>query len=1684
VFTATGSGQPAQHHETGRLVTLYESGRTQVCRLQRPGESGTLIRKELLGPDATARARHETTILSRLAGVDGVAHLASGREVEAQAVITEDVDGRAMADVLRADGLDPGELPRLALGLARVIAAVHGAGVIHRDINPANILLSGAEHRPVLIDFDLATTFAELRPAFTHQREIVGTLPYLAPEATGRTALSVDHRADLYGIGATLYEVATGRPPFGDGDPLQLVRDILTLVPDPLMQVAPAVGQGLSDIVARLLEKEPGRRYQSAEGLVYDLRQLADAPDTPLRLGDRDFPIKLSPPSILVGRDSELELMRVALDDAANTGSRGVLVAGATGVGKSALIAQLRPMVTARGGWFVDGKFEQYRQDTATDAVLQALGGIARLLLAESETDLAAWRARIRERVGTNAGLLMAVLPEFATLLGDDRRAPAGDPVQADVRLRQAALDLLHAVSSPDRPIVLVVDDLQWASQSALSFIDAVQTDAELRGLLFVGAYRDNEVDATHPLAAMISRWERLGVAPAPLALENLARADQGALLAAMLRMPIAEARAVAEAIAERTRGNPYDTVELVNALRRDGALTLDETGWCWDPATLRRHVGSGDVIDLLKQRIDRLVPETRHLLETLACVGSEVRLDLLAAACGRPRADVQDDLAPALEDGLLVMDEADGRDSAALVRFRHDRVQQAAHDAVDADAHGALRLDIARRLAQAPHFRAEAAEQYLAIVDLVRDPDEQKLAGGFFESSALAAGELSNHATAERYLKAAIGLLSVPDISPDQDALVRLQIARHSALYSLGRLDEADAVYQSIDGGRADPLKLLDAACVQVCSLTNRVRPQEAIALGFTVLSQLGFAVPSGDVHAQLSQRIDAMYDWIAGVSVDEDLDRPEITDQLALAASHLISQLTSPAFFCDHQALHWLVTEGHRLWAEHGPSAALVPTIAHAGHTTMEFRKDHATGVSIMRHVLAVSEARNYQPETGHVRFLYSVIGGHWFGPLEDDIEQARLAREELVRGGNLQHACFAFLPLLSSMLDCGLSLDALSGEVATALAFAARTGNETASGRFVVYRQFVRSMRGETEEPGSLTDETFDEAEHEVRHGPNSMAVAYMHTYRALAAAVFGDTERLIQEADAVMPLVPFIVGSYPTALAHVLQGMALAQRARSAGPDERAQVLADLDECRAWLAQRAEDAPENFRHLLRLVEAERAWATNDFQGAAVAFDSGMRDVDVRQRPWHRALIAERAAMFNLERGLERLGQGLLAEAWRHYHAWGAAGKVSQLERAFPALRSLDATEGLGTGSSSGRAYSTSHARAYSTTPARSYSTTPARYSTTPARSQSTSMHTDNLDMRAILLASQSLSSETNLDRLHASVVDQVRAITGATAVRFLLYDDDADGWIIPAAGREGESSISVDVAAARGLLPLTAFRYVERTREPLLVADATRDDRLSRDPYLAGVDRCSLLVVPVATQGVVRAMLVMENRLSSGAFTADRLDAVMMIAGQLAVSISNALLYRVLENRVADRTNALQAANEQLKALSLTDPLTQLANRRRFADVLEDVWNHALDAHASTGIVMIDIDHFKLFNDHYGHPAGDACLQKVAMAVSDTVRHSTDLVCRYGGEEFAIILPEADRERASAVGERVRKAVAALGEPHVGSPSGRLTLSVGVAAVVPSAETTAEGLVQAADLALYQAKQHGRNITWAN
>lgn len=1640
---------PATDSDCASITILHESDHTRVVRLPLRNGAGSLIVKELLGPSAKARWRHELGILERLAGVWGMPQLASVAEFT-NAIVMEDVAGVSLAEALRVGRMALPELLEFALGLTQIVAALHQHRVVHRDINPANILLAGLGRRPLLIDFDLATTFVGERPAFVHHREIVGTLAYIAPEQTGRTGRAVDRRADLYSLGATLYELAVGQPPFEGNDPLQLVRDHLVRVPTPPAERNLLIPRMLSEIIMRLLEKEPDRRYQCAAGLADDLSRVREilvrGEDGIFPLGERDFPMRLSPTSRLVGREPEIEALRRAFEGLGDDRSRGVLIAGAPGVGKTVLIDELRPMVTARRGLFAAGKFDQYRRDPTTAGVTQALRALGRLLLAEPEAELAGQRSRILRELGPNAGLITALLPEFAVLLGAEPEIAPGDPVEAEARLRQAVLELLFAVASPARPVILVLDDLQWAGPLSIRFIDAVLADETLRGVLIVGAYRDGEVDAAHPLSPMLSRWERLDPAPCRLRLQNLPPADLGMLLEEMLRLRPSEASRLAAVLGDRTGGNPYDTVELVNALRQDGALSLGPEGWRWDEATVRRFVGRSEVVDLLTARINRLPLESGVLLETMACLAGEVRLDLLAAASGLTASELEDRLGPSLEDGLLVMGDGGHRlafERAGAVQFRHDRVQQAAYRRIDPVERLALHLTLARRLAAIPDRGVDAAEQYLPAVEAIHDPDERRRVATLFHDAAIRARLVSNHVTAEHFLEAAMTMLGPLEILADQTTLAALEFERHAVLYSLGCLDKADGLYRSIERRGHDPRSLVEAACVQIGSLSHRGRSREALELGLDLLRRLGARTWGANLDADLAEGAGAFWRWAEEGAGHDEKARPEEYDPRVFAMARLINRMMPAAFFCNRMIQAWLVLESQRLWGEYGPCAPLICPLGHAGLVTILLRGDYRTGYQAVRNVLAVGEALGFPAETGQARFLFAYHTAHWFEPLENNLEYAQRAREELMRGGDLQYACFTYAPSICTLFDCEPTLDRCAAEVDAAIALAERIGNVHAVASFVSSRQLLRSLRGESDAPVHASGPSFNETEHRASLVGNPMATCYFHVTRALSAALFNDVSGLAQHAASAIPLLGNIEGTYTVALAHWLQALALANRARAAEPEERAARLVELDECRDWLARRASDAPGNFLHMLRLVEAERAWVVDDFRGASYAFDVAQREASTRRRPWHRALIAERAALFHLAHGLEHTGRKLLTKAWRLYRDWGATVKVRALEHAYPFLRTVDSFRKKGDSRGSSRVSS------------------------------------DAIDMLAILQASQALSSETGLDRLKTRVGELLGAMTGATKVLVILRDDVSQGWCLPPIAGEADSPIPVDEAGTRGLLPLSAFRYAERTKEPLLVEDATRDDRFARDPYITSLECCSLLLVPILNQGVLRAIVLLENRLSRGAFSVGGMDAVMLIAGQLAVSLDNALLYASLERKVAERTEALGAANRRLEALSTTDSLTGLANRRRFDEVLAAEWQRAERPGTSLGAAMVDIDHFKLYNDRYGHRAGDTCLRRVAEALEGSVRHGTDLVARYGGEEFALILPDADSATTREVAARACAAVAALRIPNEGAARGIVTVSIGIAAAVPSSRATAEQLIEAADVALYQAKHNGRN-----
>ncbi len=1626
---------------------IYRNERTLIAR-RHLANGDTVVLKQAFGAETQARLRHEGRVLQRLAGVDGVIHLFPQQPADGLALV--DVDCVSLAHVLLAGR--PGVPAVLAMGieLAHTLATVHRLGVIHKDINPSNVLLVGAERRAVLIDFNIATCFAEERPGFVHESDIAGTLAYMSPEQTGRTGRAVDPRSDLYALGVTLYEMVVGRKPFETDDLLEMIHDHLLRAPTPPIEVQPDVPPALSDLIMRLLEKEADRRYQSADGLARDLIQLRErlavGVGASFALGVDDYPARLSPPSQLVGRRAEVQTLQAVVDQAALGKGRALLVAGAPGVGKSALINELQPMVTARRGWFVQGKFEQYQRD-ATSAFVQALRGLGRLLLAEPEQALARHRQHILAALGANLGLGPTQLPEFKVLLGHPAPVQVDDPVEAETRMIQASIDLLRAVVSPDQPLVIVVDDLQWAPAISLRFMDALVTrENELHGLLVIGAYRDNEVDATHPLRSMLQRWTSLDVMPPLLQLGNLPQQDVGQLIEAMLRLPEAEAARLAHALIARTDGNPYDTVELINALRQDGLLRPVEGGWSWEEGEIQRYVGDCDVVGLLGRRIDRMPPETRSLMATLACLGGEGAMPLLLSATGLDNATLEARLTPALEDGLLVAYQGHERE----IRFRHDRVQQAVHERMDQADSDDTSLALARQLIKRPGTSGLAAKLYLRVAGSLQDPGECRQVRELFREGARAS-RVVNFELTDRFLCAAITLSErLPE--QDDDAQVRcdLHAQHHAALYGLGRLDEADAVYAWLTERAADPHELVDSAAVQMASLSARGRHRDALDLGLALLEQLGFKRPD-DIKTAIGMALFKMAGWIAGNEKEADLDRPEVHDHHILAIAKLLSKSQVAAFFCSAKTGAWLTMESFALWVDHGPCPALMMTLCSTPMQLIAIAEDYQGAYALAQHLIRVGDKRGFEPATSVARMMCAMSCTHWYEPMQHGVALMRRAREGLFQGGDPQYGLLSY-GMWTVLVDTSSTLEAPTQEIEDAWQIANRLGDTNFQRMHRPARKFIQALTGKPlagQAPGSYEGPDFSEAEHAVLMHELPAGATYFHVQRSLTAAIFHDEPALHHHsalAVAVMARMPgYDLWARARALRAMSLGIQIAAARALAEPDAEAiaTLTRELDQAIKWMGRRAKDAPDNFRHLHTWMQAERAWALGEPWSAVTLFNQAMDEVDGVGRAWQQALITERAARFHLSQAMERSGQPLLQTARDQYEAWGATAKAARLDEDHDFLHKRS----QGSRGATGR---------------------------------STIVSTDMVDVLSVLRASQALSSETSLAALSQRVGKVLGAMTGAATVNLLVKPDERVGWQMQVPDPDGQAHTeALDLAVARGRLPLSVFRYAERTCEALLLPEATRDERFARDPYFKGQAQCSLLMLPILSKGELRAMVMLENRLSRGAFSTDRIDAVSMIAGQLAVSLDNALLYASLEQKVAERTAALEEANERLELLSTTDALTGVANRRKFNQALDAEWLRARRTRQPIGLVLIDIDLFKLYNDHYGHQGGDNCLQLVATAMKMGLRAGSDLIARYGGEEFVLLLPNTDLAGAMVVAERVRAAVEARHEPHLQSAKGIVTVSLGVTSFVPGGDTRVTQYVEFADQALYEAKRGGRN-----
>ena len=1628
------------------IEQLHSGPRSLVCRARAFDGAALIVKvpnQQFPSFQQLASFKREYAV-ARLCRHPGVVHpLALGLHGGRWTMLQEDIGGQALDRLLRArlaarqspahSALALDDFFDIAQQLCAALEAVHLQGVIHKDINPSNLVWHGERRQLQLIDFGIASepTPAHLDGASVQHLE--GTLRYMAPEQTGRMNRRLDHRADFYALGATFYELLVGQAPFEAHDEMELVHCHIARSPDWSHPALASLPGQLLPIIQRLLEKNPGQRYQSLQGLRSDLAACrAPLPAAPGRLSTHDG--RFLVPATLHGRDDAVAGLLAAFERSAAGACEMLLVAGNSGVGKSALVYQLRQPVLARHGYFLPGKLDLLQRDAPYAALVQAFQALVQQLLGESADTLRQAACKLHDALGGGMGAMVELIPQLALIVGASEAMPASTPTQAQLRLDRLFPRFVDVFASAGQPLVLFLDDLQWADAATLRMLELLMVACDKSRLLIVGAYRDNEVDAAHRLMALRDRLLARGARVSTLALGALSEPQVARMVSATVRVAIADCAALTRLCYLKTAGNPFFLRQFLAALHDDGHLRYRAAGdcWDWDLPAIEQARYTDNVVEALLEKIRRLPMKTQQLLQLAASNGNRFTLGTLALAVDRAPGHTRQDLAPAMSAGLIQLSAGAGEDGGSY-QFLHDRVRQAAYLAVDAQARAANHLLLGRLLLartseqQRDGKLFDIVEQLNAGRALIHDAGERlQLAALNLQAGEKARRSAAFQATLE-HMRAGLDLLPADAGHGDTGLWLDLQLGAAEASYLCGQFDAAEAIHALVRACPLAPLQQVRRIAIEAHQYQLQGRLLEAIAVQREALALLGISIPHevaqmkslfDDIRAEIGQLPGAR----APASL---LAAADMRDPGHVAAMQIMHGLWMASYYAGQQDLSALmVVSMTRLSMRQGSSD--FSAVAYVGYALMIalYEGDGTRGHDVGAMALSLARRRSNLQARTQTGLMFAALTSHWTRPLRncDALYQEAL-------GWALEIGDFVQVGLVAAVraterLILGDHLPQLMRDIEQDMALMRANGQQAMADCCIAGAIGpIRCLMGLSARNDSYDDGAFSEAAFLAQYGQSQLYLAYLLQGKIRNAYLFdcADGEPLAAQLTRVTTIMRGQAKVVETSFYAALIWIRALRRDPARLDAVKLPGLIDTLQrsLAAWAGQGSDyiDA----RHLL--VQAELARSRQELQIATRLYQQAIAVAALAGHVNMQALGNELCGECWLEQEQPRVAAVFIMDAIAHYEQWGAEGKVAQLRAR--------------------------HAAALSKAQARNMQV--------QVQGQGAA-----LDMVSLMKAATILSNEVGLRKVLARLIAIVCENAGAQVARLLLL---SDGVYHVEAEMDGDAitvlqSRRLDLdAASDPQFPLPLLRYAIRTSSEVI------ED--------------SVMCLPIRHGGQIGGVLYFENRLAEASFTHERITFLRMLGAQAMISIANARLHDNLERRVAERTAQLEDANRKLATLSITDGLTGLANRRHFDDVLRREHARSTRAGQPLSVIMLDVDYFKRYNDGYGHQAGDACLIRVAHALLAGARRAGDLTARYGGEEFSIVLPNTGAQEARHVGEALRSAIEALGIAHAGRDAGQVTISVGVAVQPAAGAGDADALLRLADAALYHAKDAGRN-----
>ncbi len=1515
---------------------VYESETTLIYRGIREGDHVPVIVKALRADYPTReeleRFDYEYRVAENL-DLPGVVKAYSLENTgHSNAIVMEDFGAVALDAYLNSNAIDLTGFLEIALAVTDIVGDIHRHNIIHKDIKPQNMLLNPDTQEIKITDFSIAVQVKKETQSAMNPEKLEGTLAYMSPEQTGRMNRSLDYRSDFYSLGVTFYEMLTGRLPFECDDLLELVHAHIARQPVPPHQLPTSVPfqegnipKVISDIIMKLLAKATEDRYQSAYGLKADLEQCYQQWQSTghieeFEIGAQDISDRFQIPETLYGREDEIQVLFDEFAKTAAGETRMVFVTGPAGIGKSCLIHEIHKPLVERKGYFISGKFDRYKR-IPYSALIQAFQELIKQLLTESQARVADWKSRLLDALGPNGQVVIDMIPELELIIGQQPPLPSLGSTESENRFNLTFQNFIHVFTQLEHPLVIFIDDWQWADSATLRLLKLMMADSENTYLLFIGAYRDNEVDASHPLMTTLNEIGQehdpeirsLGIQP--LKSTHIRQLISDALTCSP------EAEPLAKLIERKTQGNPFFVTQFLQTLYQENILRYasDTLCWEWDMAAVRTMEASDNVVDLMVKRLKNLPESTQEVLQLAAYIGNSFDLNTLSLIHEQSQETTLKDLWQAIEDDfVLPLDDNYKRLSVLRSKeievesrftFSHDRIQQASYSLIPEEKRSALHLKIGRLLLNATE--AENLEEQ--IFDIVNQLNQSvELITGKAERLKLAelnliAGKKAKASTAYQsaldYLTTGTAYLSDTSWAEKYESTYALYRELAEVGYLTGNFEQAETISAITLKNAKTIVEKAEVYNMRIVHYTIMAKYDEAFQAGREALGLFGAELPETDTQAAFNVELGEIHDLLGGREIEAVIDEKEMADPNVQSTVQILEGLISTAFQSKPELFPLIIAKIVKLSLKYGSSRESALGYSAYSIILSSFFGNYTSGYKLL---LALKNSEKYNIPALQCQIESTLAGmvNHWVNHMRSSIPLCDEAYKVSLEVGNFQFANYSIHAKSLCVFYQGSHLEQVLSELSGGLIFTQKTKNQMSESVIVGIYLTVLNLTAQTEDRFSFNSTGMSEASYLKTCQDNQlfMGLTISHILKAQVLYLYDKPAEALTCVLEAEKLLPTIMGFIPTAEHNFYHSLSLAALYSKVTEPEQQQYWEKLETNQQQMKTWADNCPENFLHKYLLVEAEKCRITGNDWEAATLYEQALESARTNGFIQNEALTSEVAARFWVSKGMEKFARACLREAYQGYQRWGATRKVEDLEKKYSELLSAHQFRGFRTTATSGI-----------------------------KDTSSTSGSKDVLDLVTVTKASQAISSEVHLDKLLTKMMRIVIENTGAERGLLIL---NRDGELVIEAEGKYEIKLQSIVVEDSHDLAKSIVNYVALTRASLVLHNAAEEETFTNDAYIMKAQPKSILCAPILYQGRLFGMLYLENNLSTGVFTEERLDLLQLLSAQIAISIENASLFANLEERIRERTVELTRAYEELKNSQL-----QLVESAKLASIGE-------------------------------------------------------------------------------------------------------------------------------------------------